>query len=332
MSDTFSDLLGLRYQETGGNENTWGELLNTDVFEVLENAIAGMATHAVTGGSVDLSADPLVEQVHKFTGTLSSDLTVTIPNLKKTMKVWNATSGSYYMLLKTASGTAICIPQGTIKEIVCDGANGVYRGDREEVGEIKYFGGTTVPNGYFECDGATPSRTLTPDLFAKIGTTWGTGNGSTTYTLPDLKTAGRFLRARTGSVAVGTYQSEMVGPHSHANTCASTLSMNSYTPAGSISPSTYTPSGTVSTTINSSSGSTNFLSAAGGGISAPGSGSLAFGSVTASSSFSGNAQGFSFSGNAATLTGTITSTMTNVNNSGTENRPINAVALACIKY
>jgi hypothetical protein len=48
------------------------------------------------------------------------------------------------------------------------------------------------PFGFFECDGAAVSRTAYSDLFSAIGTTWGVGDGSTTFNLPDLQ--GAFLR------------------------------------------------------------------------------------------------------------------------------------------
>ena len=46
---------------------------------------------------------------------------------------------------------------------------------------------TSVPSGFLECDGAAVSRTTYAALFTVIGTTYGSGNGSTTFTLPDLK-------------------------------------------------------------------------------------------------------------------------------------------------
>lgn len=53
-------------------------------------------------------------------------------------------------------------------------------------GEIKWFSGSNVPSGYLLCNGSTVSRTTYSKLFATIGTTWGTGDGSTTFTLPNL--------------------------------------------------------------------------------------------------------------------------------------------------
>jgi microcystin-dependent protein len=73
-------------------------------------------------------------------------------------------------------------------------------GDGEAVGVIKAFAGNgDVPSGYLLCDGSAVSRTMFPDLFSAIGTTYGSGDGSTTFNLPDYNTAARF--AQGGTVA-----------------------------------------------------------------------------------------------------------------------------------
>jgi microcystin-dependent protein len=45
---------------------------------------------------------------------------------------------------------------------------------------------TTIPAGYLLCDGSAVSRTTYADLFAVIGTTFGAGDGSTTFNLPKI--------------------------------------------------------------------------------------------------------------------------------------------------
>lgn len=54
-----------------------------------------------------------------------------------------------------------------------------------KVGTIELWGGSTAPDGYLLCNGGTISRTLYKDLFAVIGTTYGAGDGSTTFKLPN---------------------------------------------------------------------------------------------------------------------------------------------------
>lgn len=60
--------------------------------------------------------------------------------------------------------------------------------DSMPIGTIVPFTGSTNPAGYLECNGAAVSRTMYPDLFALIGTTYGAGDGSTTFNLPDNST------------------------------------------------------------------------------------------------------------------------------------------------
>lgn len=60
-------------------------------------------------------------------------------------------------------------------------------------GFIETFAGSVVPTGWLACDGSAISRTDYADLFAAIGTTYGSGDGSTTFNIPDyteLKHAG----------------------------------------------------------------------------------------------------------------------------------------------
>ena len=54
-------------------------------------------------------------------------------------------------------------------------------------GDIKIHTTSTVPNGWLLCNGAGISRTTFSNLFAEIGTTYGTGDGSTTFNIPDLR-------------------------------------------------------------------------------------------------------------------------------------------------
>lgn len=51
---------------------------------------------------------------------------------------------------------------------------------------IMAFAGNSTPSGFLLCDGSAVSRTTYSKLYAAIGTTWGSGNGSTTFSLPNL--------------------------------------------------------------------------------------------------------------------------------------------------
>jgi microcystin-dependent protein len=54
-------------------------------------------------------------------------------------------------------------------------------------GEIIMYAGAFLPSGFLWCDGAAVSRLTYANLFAAIGTTWGAGDGSTTFNVPDFR-------------------------------------------------------------------------------------------------------------------------------------------------
>lgn len=68
------------------------------------------------------------------------------------------------------------------------------------VGSVTWYAGAGTPENYLLCDGSAVSRTNYADLFAVIGTTYGAGDGSTTFNLP-LLTDNRFIE---GSNISGT--------------------------------------------------------------------------------------------------------------------------------
>jgi microcystin-dependent protein len=59
--------------------------------------------------------------------------------------------------------------------------------NRSEVGTIKPWGKTTAPSGYLLCDGTAVSRTTYAELYVVLGDTYGAGNGSTTFNVPQLQ-------------------------------------------------------------------------------------------------------------------------------------------------
>lgn len=70
-------------------------------------------------------------------------------------------------------------------------------------GTMLPFAGKTVPAGFLLCNGAEISRTTYARLFSVLGTTWGAGNGSTTFNLPNVND--RCLEGTTNTANVGKY-------------------------------------------------------------------------------------------------------------------------------
>jgi microcystin-dependent protein len=100
-------------------------------------------------------------------------------------------------------------------------------------GIIAPFAGTSAPSGWVACNGAAISRTDYATLFAAIGTTWGVGDGSTTFNVPDLR--GTFLRGTGTNGTYGTAVGQAVGSYAadtylnHSHTATSTDSGHTHT-------------------------------------------------------------------------------------------------------
>lgn len=103
-----------------------------------------------------------------------------------------------------------------------------------EVGDIKPHGGGTIATGYLACDGSAVSRTTFAALFAKVSTTFGVGDGSTTFNVPDIRgralinegtgsgltarTRGAQVGAETATLAIGDLPSHNHGGGVHNHT------------------------------------------------------------------------------------------------------------------
>jgi microcystin-dependent protein len=69
-------------------------------------------------------------------------------------------------------------------------------------GAILPYGGSAAPSGYFLCDGTAVDRTTYAALFTVIGTTYGVGDGSTTFNVPDLRQRFPLGKAASGTGSV----------------------------------------------------------------------------------------------------------------------------------
>lgn len=104
----------------------------------------------------------------------------------------------------TTSAGEIVLPSPVVENATVSDGTTVWKirkvssADGVGVGIILPFAGNgAIPSGYLLCDGSAVSRTMYPDLFAAIGTDYGSGDGSTTFNVPDSNQAKRFLQGDT---------------------------------------------------------------------------------------------------------------------------------------
>ena len=185
--------------------------------------------------------------------------------------------------------------------------------NRSEVGAIKPWTKATAPDGYVLCNGAAISRSTYADLFAVISTTYGSGDGSTTFNVPQLQ--GKMPQGYDGNTynLAGTGGANTVTVAVTNNQAATNATNQSVTITGSIDNTSITEAQLASHTHNSNaktsgSGSLDSINPGGSGfpnatIDNTGSGTGHNHSHTLSGSLTGNIT--------TSLTGTVTAAGTN---------------------
>jgi len=133
MASTYTDRLGLEKQGDGENPNSWGTILNTNVIDLIDDAIAGYEVVSVSSTGITLSdnngsTDQSRNAALEFAGTLTANVTITIPSEEKTYFVRENTTGSFAVQMKTASGSALNLTQGLNTFVACDGTS-IYQVD-----------------------------------------------------------------------------------------------------------------------------------------------------------------------------------------------------------
>ena len=132
MASTFTTL-GIEKMATGENAGTWGDKTNTNL-DIVNTAIAGYVEQSIAG-SADTTALTITDgaatatlqnAVIKFTGTISGNQVVTIPDsIEKTFIIVNGTSGAFTVQVKTVSGTGVIfgVSEKSTKLLFSDGTN-----------------------------------------------------------------------------------------------------------------------------------------------------------------------------------------------------------------
>ena len=127
MASTYTTRIRLEKQGDGENPNSWGAILNQNVIDLVDDAIAAYTTIVVSSADVTLTtADGTSDQARsaflELSGTVSSNLNVLVPEQSKGFIVNDKTTrqNSATITVKTASGSGTTITSGEIRQLVCD--------------------------------------------------------------------------------------------------------------------------------------------------------------------------------------------------------------------
>lgn len=298
MASTYSPNLNLNLQGTGDNPGTWGSVLNTDTLSIIDQSLGRIQTLSLSSTDVTVSTSQSQSNGFSLTGTLTANVSVIFPSIGRTYFVENKTTGAFNVTLKTASaGATVVIAQGengfyivNVTDVIAPSNSGA------PTGTVQMLATSTVPTGWLECNGAAISRTTYARLFATIGTTFGAGNGTTTFNIPDCR--GYFMRGWDNGRGIdsgrvfGSNQTDAFASHTHTGTTASDGSH-----FHSVSTSAF---------YGANNGSNRGWC-------------------------SGDSNGGSGGGNNTSIDGLHTHTFTTNSTGGTETRPINIALLPIIK-
>ncbi|MXO72865.1 phage tail protein [Alteraurantiacibacter buctensis] len=190
---------------------------------------------AVSDWSSTASSNTTIDGVNIAEGCSPAGLNNAIRSIMAAVKAWatgsvtatGLTMTTARLLGRSTSGT------GAIEEISIGSGLSMSGGTLSATaastltGEIKTWPTNSAPAGYLECSGAAVSRTTYSALFAVIGTTFGSGDGSTTFNLPNLR--GEFVRGWDNGRGVdsgrafGSAQSDELEAHTHTYSTPTTV-------------------------------------------------------------------------------------------------------------
>lgn len=195
--------------ELAENKYTGRLYMETEAGNVVDPARV-ILTGDVTGSTATATSEGQAGTIQVTLGTVGvtkggTGLTSTPSNGQ--IPIGNGTGFTLATLL-AGSGVTITNGAGSITIAVSSGAGAV------PTGTVIDFAGTTAPSGYLVCPTSTTnvSRTTYSALFAVIGTTYGAGDGSTTFGLPTYTADFAKIQANSN---VGTATSGSVIAHSH---------------------------------------------------------------------------------------------------------------------
>lgn len=166
---------GYELQVTGSNSGTWGDTLNTDVFQRIDSNLGEIVTKSVASADATLSTAESRAVIVRVTGTLTTTRTVTT-SCQGFFFLENACTGAYAVTV-TNGVAGVTAPQGRRVPMIADSTNGVRIAATEEFtgGTTMLFVQTSAPTGW------TKSTSHNDKALRVVSGTASTG-GSTAFT------------------------------------------------------------------------------------------------------------------------------------------------------
>lgn len=129
MTSTYSPNLALELIGTGDQAGTWGTTTNTNLGTLIEQAISGYVTQAITDGADTVITIPngatgvARNMFIEMTGALTAARNLIVPNKKKLYFIYNNTTGGYSVTVKVSGQTGVSVLNGQKALLVCNGTD-----------------------------------------------------------------------------------------------------------------------------------------------------------------------------------------------------------------
>lgn len=129
MPSTYSTNLGIELITTGEQAGTWGATTNTNLGTLIEQAISGYATQAITDGADTVITIPsgssgVARNMYlELTGTLTAARNLIVPANRKLYFIYNNTSGGFAVTVKVSGLTGVSVPNGVRTILVSNGTD-----------------------------------------------------------------------------------------------------------------------------------------------------------------------------------------------------------------
>ena len=191
------------------NNNALGVKQNSLNATYVSSTFVGRGLERITSNTILRIADPSSEL-----SFLGNQLTITDAGVTNT-KLANMPPNTVKARL-TTTGTPSDLPITQLADIIAPLVTPQV--DSVPPGAVLDFAGVTPPTGYLLCQGQAISRTTYSTLFGVIGTTWGAGDGSTSFNLPDFRRRVTVGSGGTSTSALGNNLANTGGAETHTLT------------------------------------------------------------------------------------------------------------------
>jgi hypothetical protein len=217
MAVTYTDLLRLGKPDPGTEDGTWGDVLNSQVIELLEDAVAGAATvSSWSGNAASLTAangipDQSRAAMLVLTGTLTAQGTLTVPAKNKVYAIRNNTN--FPVAVVPAGGSGVVVPVGLFTMVHVLGTTAVGGNaltatqlqTARTIGGVSFNGTANInlPGVNTAGNQSTTGNAATATKLQTARTIGGVSfDGSANINLPGVNTAGN--QSTTGNAATAT--------------------------------------------------------------------------------------------------------------------------------